>query len=110
MLVAQYKDALNFNDMEEDLDPTIALTLAKGSRLISLFKQDDYSPMETSAQFVILFGVSQGLFNDIEVSQMSELEAFILEKLKVVDFFDFDAPIETIHAQTTASLLDLLDE
>jgi len=110
LYLASYSEVLTFSAFSSDLDNETIILLNRGSKIMSLLKQNNYSPMAIEAQFVILFGGLHGLFDDIDISKVHDLETYILSAFETYDFFDEDASISVITEQLTDSLLDVISE
>ena len=93
---------------------TLILDLLEATRqnlnFVELLKQKNFTPMAADEQFVILFAGLNGLLDDVEVSDISNLEEFILSKFRNFEFYDEEAEISVIQIQLTESLIDIINE
>ena len=72
--LAQYRELAAFSQFGSDLDKATQAQLARGKRLTELLKQGQYSPLPFSKQILLLFAGTQGLLDDMEVSDLREFE------------------------------------
>lgn len=76
--LAQYHEMLSFAQFGSDLDESTRKTLARGSRIVELFKQPQYEPMDVNDQIVSLYAMQNGYYGDLEDDQILEFEASLL--------------------------------
>jgi F-type H+/Na+-transporting ATPase subunit alpha len=65
-----------------DLDPASRAQLARGSRLVELLKQRQYSPYPMEEQVVAIFAGTSGLLDDVPVEDVRRFERELLEQLR----------------------------
>ncbi len=75
--LAQYRELAAFAQFGSDLDRATQLQLARGQRMVELFKQGQYSPQSVERQIAIIFAGTQGLLDDMPVDQIREFETFL---------------------------------
>ena len=56
--------------------------LNRGSKLTELLKQDQYSPMPVAQQVIAVFSGVKGFLDDVELSNIKNIEKKIYEKVK----------------------------
>ena len=88
--LAQYREMQAFAQFASDLDPSTQRQLARGERLVELLKQPQYEPVPVEYQVLVIFAATQGLMDDVAVSQVKtyqdELIAYFeSEKKDVLD-------------------------
>jgi F0F1-type ATP synthase alpha subunit len=110
LYMASYKEALAFSLFSTDLDFDTVTLLNRGSKLTELLKQKNYTSVDADAQFVILYAGLSGLLDGIEISKISELESYILDKFQQFYFYDEDISVEQTKLQLTDSLRDVINE
>jgi len=110
LFLASYKEVLTFSAFSSDLDITTINLLNRGSKVNELLKQKNYTPLNIDEQFIILFAGLNGLLDNIDTSNILELEEFILSKFKQYEFYNEESSIEIINAQLTESLQDVIKE
>jgi len=73
--LAQYRDLAAFAQFGSDLDKASQQQLHRGIRLTEVLKQKQYAPLPVENQALIIFAGSNGLLDDLEISQLAEFEA-----------------------------------
>jgi len=66
--------------------------------------------MDIEDQFIVLFAGLSGLLNNVNVSEISELEDYILYNTSKYEFYDENASVGVIHQQLASSLVDVIKE
>lgn len=79
--LAQYNELKAFAQFGSDLDEGTKATLARGERVTEILKQDQYQPMPVENQIAVIYAVSKGLTDDIEVDNIREFEKGFLSYL-----------------------------
>ncbi|MGI9036075.1 MAG: F0F1 ATP synthase subunit alpha [Pyrinomonadaceae bacterium] len=72
--LAQYRELAAFSQFGSDLDKSTQAQLERGKRLTEILKQPQYQPMPVENQVLIIWTVSNGLADDIEVSDLKRFE------------------------------------
>jgi len=72
--LAQYRELAAFSQFGSDLDKATQAQLSRGQRLTEILKQGQYAPLPFSKQILIIYAGTQGLLDDMEVSQLREFE------------------------------------
>src|SRR5690625_5059523 len=80
--LAQYRDLESFAMFASDLDDASKQQLNRGARLMELLKQAQSSPFPMEEQVVSIWAGSTGKFDDIEVEDVRDFEAQLLEHLR----------------------------
>jgi F-type H+-transporting ATPase subunit alpha len=80
--LAQYRELAAFAQFGSDLDKATQAQLNRGSRLVEVLKQNQYSPLPFSKQILIIFAGTGGYLDDLPVEQVREFE---IELYKYVD-------------------------
>jgi F-type H+-transporting ATPase subunit alpha len=73
--LAQYREKAAFAQFGSDLDAATQKQLARGSRLMELLKQGQYSPMNMEDQVVGIYAANQGYLDKIPLNKIREWEA-----------------------------------
>lgn len=81
--LAQYRELEAFAKFGSDLDKATQATLAKGSRLVELLKQGQYSPVPVEKQVVSIYLGTRGYMDSISVHDIKRFETEILEFIEV---------------------------
>src|SRR6478672_6476978 len=72
--LAQYRELAAFAQFGSDLDKSTQDQLERGKRLTEILKQPQYRPMAVEDQVLIIWTVTNGLADDIEVSDLKKFE------------------------------------
>jgi len=80
--LAQYREMAAFAQFGSDLDASTQKLLNRGSKLTELLKQDQYSPMPVAQQVIAVFSGVKGFLDDVELSNIKNIEKKIYEKVK----------------------------
>jgi len=72
--LAQYRELAAFAQFGSDLDPVTQRQLNRGQRLTELLKQPQFQPLPFERQVAIIFAGTQGLLDDVEVSDLRAFE------------------------------------
>jgi len=77
--LAQYRELEAFSSFASDLDAATKKQLERGARTVEILKQPQYHPMPVEQQVVIIYAVTNGFLDAIEVSRIREWERGFLE-------------------------------
>jgi F-type H+/Na+-transporting ATPase subunit alpha len=72
--LAQFRELAAFAQFGSDLDKSTQDQLERGKRLTEILKQPQYRPMPVEDQVFIVWTVSNGLADDVEVSDLKRFE------------------------------------
>jgi F-type H+-transporting ATPase subunit alpha len=72
--LAQYRELEAFASFASDLDAATKRQLERGARTVEVLKQGQYSPMAVERQVMIIFAVTNGFLDDVEVGKIREWE------------------------------------
>ncbi len=76
--LAQYRELEAFAQFGSDLDAATQRQLARGARLVEILKQPQYQPMPVEEQVVVIYVVTNGFLDAIEVPLVRKWEADFL--------------------------------
>jgi len=82
MALAQYRELAAFAQFASDLDAATRKQLDRGQRIMELMKQKQYSPMTVAQMAVVLFAVTQGYLDDVEVKKVQSFEQSLHATMK----------------------------
>jgi len=104
--LAQYRELEAFAAFGSDLDASSKASLERGSRLVELLKQPQYSPMAVECQVVSIWAGTTG---ELDVVQVADIRRFETEFLEFVgrehkDIFDSIAETKQLSDETAESL------
>src|SRR5882762_7733045 len=77
--LAQYRELEAFAQFGSELDPATQRQLARGARVVEVLKQPQYQPMPVEQQVIVIFAVTSGLIDDVNVPEIKEWEKGLLE-------------------------------
>src|SRR5580765_8849789 len=80
--LAQYRELEAFAQFGSDLDQATQRQLARGVRVVEVLKQSQYQPMPVEQQVIVIFAVTNGLIDDVEVPKIRDWEAGLLEFMR----------------------------
>ncbi|MBL8181028.1 MAG: F0F1 ATP synthase subunit alpha [Blastocatellia bacterium] len=72
--LAQFRELAAFAQFGSDLDKSTQDQLERGKRLTEILKQPQYVPMDVLEQVLIIWTVSNGLADDVEVTDLKRFE------------------------------------
>ncbi|MDH5198469.1 MAG: F0F1 ATP synthase subunit alpha, partial [Gemmatimonadota bacterium] len=76
---AQYRELEAFAQFASDLDAATQKQLARGQRIVEVLKQGQYQPMAVEHQIMVIYAVTNGYLDDVEVDKIRAWEARFLE-------------------------------
>ena len=79
LLYSQYRELQSFAQFGSDLDADTKARLALGERIVAVLKQKNNAPVEVAHQVCIIYAVTNGLLNSIDVDQIPEFEKRLYE-------------------------------
>src|SRR6186713_483363 len=77
--LAQYRELAAFAQFGSDLDKATQDQLERGKRLTEILKQPQYKPMAVEEQILIIWVISNGYGDNVEVEDLSRIESEFLE-------------------------------
>jgi F-type H+-transporting ATPase subunit alpha len=77
--LAQYRELAEFTQFGTDVDSETKKTLDSGARLMEALKQPRYAPVEDWKQALLLFAVSEGYAQKVEVRKIESFERHLYE-------------------------------
>ncbi|PZG01255.1 F0F1 ATP synthase subunit alpha [Micromonospora deserti] len=80
--LAQYRELEAFAAFASDLDKASRAQLERGSRLVELLKQANYSPYPVQEQVVSVWAGTEGKLDDIPVGEVRRFESEFLQYLR----------------------------
>ncbi len=80
--LASFRELQNFARMGTDLDPASQAQLDKGTRMVELLKQPQFSPQPVGEQVITIYIGSAGLLDDVPVEQVTAFAAGFLAWLR----------------------------
>ncbi len=80
--LAQYRELEAFAQFGSELDAATQRELARGARMVEVLKQPQYSPVPVERQVAIIYAVTNGFLDDVEVKSIRKWEADFLAYLE----------------------------
>lgn len=77
--LAQYRELEAFAQFGSDLDDATKRQLERGKRAVEVLKQKQYAPMRTENQIIVLYALTKGYMDDIQVDKIKEFEEGLVE-------------------------------
>jgi len=110
--LSQYRDLEAFASFASDLDPASRAQLDRGSRLVELLKQPQYSPMPVERQAVSVWMGTNGYLDDVPVEDIRRFEAEFLDDLGRTNPGVYDGIRETgdLTDDTVVVLKDAIED
>ena len=75
LLYSQYRELQSFAQFGSDLDADTKARLAQGQRIVEILKQKNGEPVEVAHQVCIIYAVTKGYLDEVEVSDVADYEA-----------------------------------
>ena len=82
LLYSQYRELQSFAQFGSDLDADTKSRLALGERIVEVLKQRNNAPVEVAHQVCILYAVTNGYLNDVDVHDIPEFEKQLSEYME----------------------------
>ena len=82
LALAQFRELEAFAQFGSDLDPATQRQLARGARLVEILKQPQYQPVPVEKQVAIIYAVTNGHLDDVEVPHIRQWERDFLAFLE----------------------------
>ncbi len=110
--LAQYRELEAFAKFGSDLEKSTLAQLRRGSRLVELLKQDQYSPMPVENQVVSIFAGTKGYLDGIPLEEVRRFEGELLDAMEArhADLLREIAEKKELTEETTEKLHGILKE
>ena len=108
--LAQYREMEAFAQFGSDLDESTQQLLARGERLTSLLKQDQYKPYQVAEQVISIFAGVNGYLDNIPVNNIIKFEQALLNDIKInkKEFIDIITKEQKISDSLKEELADYI--
>ena len=80
--LAQFRELQAFAQFGSDLDESTKGKIARGERIVELFKQNQYSPIPLEIQVATLWTMQNGYLDDIDVDKVKDFQDKLAEFLE----------------------------
>lgn len=81
--LAQFRELQAFAQFSSDLDPQTKLQIERGRRVTEILKQPPFSPVPIEEQVVILWVVTQGFLDELDLNRVKAFEKEFISHLKL---------------------------
>ncbi len=82
LALAQYRELEAFAQFGSDLDKETQRQLARGARTVEILKQGIYEPMPVAEQIAVIWSVTQGHLDELEIDEVKTFEESFLNYLR----------------------------
>ena len=109
--LAQYREVAAFAQFGSDLDEVTQSLLNRGSRLVELLKQNQYSPLTSAEQVFVLFAGVKGYLDKVPLTNISDFESSLLKDIHSnhSDWLEEIRKTETLSADLEQKVRDYLE-
>ncbi len=107
--LAQYRELEAFAQFASDLDKATQRQLARGERTVEVLKQGLYKPWPVEEQVAVLFAVSNGYFDEVEIGRVKAYEAELVESLRTGKALGMIAEMKELKPEVVEALKAELD-
>src|SRR4030095_16352274 len=73
--LAQFRELAAFAQFGSELDARTQSKIARGKRIVELFKQPQYDPVPVEIQVGVIWAVQNGYLDDVPVERIKEFQA-----------------------------------
>ena len=80
--LAQYRELAAFAQFASDLDDATRNQLERGRRVVEVLKQPQYEPLNVSKQAVVLYAITRGYADDVEVNRVLEFTRSLVSDME----------------------------
>jgi len=80
--LSQYRELEAFAKFGSDLDASTQRQLNRGERMVEILKQDEFSPLPTEEQVVIIYAATEGLLDAVPVEDIQDFEETLLQRMR----------------------------
>lgn len=108
--LAQYRALEAFASFGADLDKVSKAQLARGARVIEVLKQEQYKPMNVFQQVVVIYAVTNGYMDDVEIPEIKRFEKDFLHFMQSEgeSFYQKISETRAFNDELTTELKSLL--
>ena len=104
--LASYRELESFAQFGSDLDPATREKLERGKRTVEVLKQDLHKPIPVEKQVMILYALTHGFLDDVEVKDIHRFEQ---ELYAYLDAHDNEA-VKHINETKDLPATEVMDE
>lgn len=110
--LAQYRELSAFAQFGSELDKDTKARLNHGSRILEILKQSQYSPMHVTDQIMILYAVTKGYLEDVELKDIKRFESEFIDFIhnNYKDLFDDLTKTKELSSQIEDRIKEAITE
>jgi F0F1-type ATP synthase alpha subunit len=75
---------------------------------MELLKQKNYNPLLVEEQFILLYAGLNGMFDNVDIKKIPQLETAILNEFDKFEFFDEEDNIQLIELDLRTSIEEII--
>ena len=79
--LAQYREMEAFSQFGSDVDESTKKLLSRGELLTEILKQNEYNPLAVEKQVLLIYSVSSGALDGVNLKNVQKIEKIFLEKI-----------------------------
>ncbi len=72
--LAQFRELAAFAEFGSELDATSLAQLERGRRVVEVLKQPQFSPIPVEEQVVVIYAVTEGHMDDVDIADIRRFE------------------------------------
>jgi len=80
--LAQFRELEAFAEFGSELDAVSLAQLERGRRVVEVLKQGQFAPVPVEEQVAVIYAVTEGHMDDVEIADVPEFESGLLEFLR----------------------------
>ena len=110
--LAQYRELEAFAQFGSDLDATTQRQLARGARTVEMMKQPQYQPMPVANQVAVIYAVTNGYLDEVDVEDVRVWERGFHEHLLTMhrEVLDGIGEVGELTEDLEAKLVSAIEE
>ena len=101
--LASYRELESFTQFGSDLDASTKALLERGKRTIEVLKQDLHQILKMEEEAIILYCLTKGFLDDVEIDKIKSFESSLYADLKITE----DGKAIAEHIRSTKQLPDV---
>ncbi|AKC60191.1 F0F1 ATP synthase subunit alpha [Blochmannia endosymbiont of Camponotus (Colobopsis) obliquus] len=109
--LAQYRELAGFSQLASELDAATFKQLQHGQKVIELLKQKQYMPVSVSQQALLLFAITHGYLDDVDLNKVNDFENALItyamhEQSKLMQDIDSTGVYDELLANNLHNILN----
>lgn len=81
--LSTFRELESFTQFGSDIDAATARKLERGRRTVEVLKQEENKTLDLSEEVILLYALTRGYLDDIEISELKQFEVELFWNLKV---------------------------